>query len=127
SLVALTLAWLLDPLLDAERVGNAAPSSRSAGGDQGLPLRFGFYDWPAIFRYFAAIVAVGLSAGLRIRLHPVLGDSVPYLTFFLGVALAAWIGGFGPAAFAVALSIVITWHWTLQGAGDLSPYHLGNV
>jgi PAS domain S-box-containing protein len=124
SLVALTLAWLLDPLLDAERVGIAAPA---AGADKGPPLRFGFYDWPAIFRYVAAIVAVGLSAGLRIWLHPVLGDSVPYITFFLGVALAAWMGGFGPSALAVALSIAIAWHWTLQGPGALPPYQLGNV
>jgi PAS domain S-box-containing protein len=123
SLVALTLAWLLDPLLDPERVGIAAPVSDADKG----PLRFGFYDWPAIFRYLAAIVAVGLSAGLRIWLHPLLGDSVPYITFFLGVALAAWIGGFGPSALAVALSIAIAWQWTLQGAGALPPYQLGNV
>src|SRR5947207_2025589 len=126
SLVALTLAWLLDPLLDAERVA-IAPVSGSTGLDQNPPpLRFGFYDWPAIFRYSAAIVAVGLSAGLRIWLHPVLGDSVPYITFFLGVALAAWIGGFGPSALAVALSIAIAWHWTLQGSSDLPPYQLAH-
>ena len=124
SLVALTLAWLLDPLLDAERVGTAARISDSG---KPPPLRFGFYDWPAIFRYFAAIVAVGLSAGLRIWLHPVLGDSVPYITFFLGVALAAWIGGFGPSALAVALSIAIAWHWTLQASSDLPPYQLAHV
>src|SRR5438132_5388319 len=124
SLVALTLAWLLDPLLDPERVGIATPVSDA---DKASPPRFGFYDWPAIFRYLAAIVAVGLSAGLRIWLHPVLGDSVPYITFFLGVALAAWIGGFGPSALAVALSIAIAWHWTLQGPGALPPYQLGNV
>jgi PAS domain S-box-containing protein len=127
SLVALTLAWLLDPLLDADRVGVAAPVLGPAGSDQGFPHRFGFYDWPAIFRYLAAFVAVGLSAGLRIWLHPVLGDSVPYITFFLGVALAAWIGGFGPSALAVALSIVIAWHWTLQGSSDLPPYQLAQV
>src|SRR5437762_1970895 len=128
SLVALTLAWLLDPLLDAERVSIAAPLSGSAGSDKNPPPhRFGFYDWPAIFRYSAAIVVVGLSAGLRIWLHPVLGDSVPYITFFLGVALAAWIGGFGPSALAVALSIAIAWHWTLQNDSDLPPYQLAQV
>ena len=127
SLVALTLAWLLDPLIDAERAGSAGPVSDSAGSGQAPKLRFGFYDWPAIFRYLAAIVAVGLSAGLRIWLHPVLGDSVPYITFFLGVALAAWIGGFGPSALAVALSIAIAWHWTLRGSSDLPPYQLAHV
>ena len=124
SLVALTLAWLLDPLLDAERTTMVAPVS---GSDEAPPLRFGFYDWPVVFRYLAATVAVGLSAVLRIWLHPVLGDSVPYITFFLGVALAAWVGGFGPAALAVALSIAIAWHWTLQGSSDLPPYQLAQV
>ena len=84
SLVALTLAWLLDPLLDSERATAAETPPADAG--KPAPLRFGFYDWPAVFRYFAAIVAVGLSALLRLWLHPVLGDAVPYITFFLGVA-----------------------------------------
>jgi len=125
SLVALTLAWLLDPLLDSERATAAETPPADAG--KPAPLRFGFYDWPAVFRYFAAIVAVGLSALLRLWLHPVLGDAVPYITFFLGVALAAWVGGFGPSALAVAISIVISWRWTLQSSGDLPPYQLAQV
>ena len=125
SLVALTLAWLLDPLLDGER--GAALSAPPRDSNEPARLRFGFYDWPALFRYLAAIVAVGLSAVLRLWLYPVLGDTVPYITFFLGVALAAWIGGFGPAALAVALSIAITWRWTLAGSDDLPPYQLAQV
>jgi PAS domain S-box-containing protein len=125
SLVALTLAWLLDPLLDSERA--AATEAPPPDTEKPARLRFGFYDWPAIFRYFAAVVAVGLSALLRVWLHPVLGDAVPYITFFLGVALAAWVGGFGPSALAVAISIVIAWRWTLQGSSDLPPYQLAQV
>ena len=123
SLVALTLAWLLDPLLDAEHAHRASSATHP---DVTPRVRFGFYDWPAAFRYLAAALAVGLSAALRVWLYPVLGDSVPYITFFLAVALAAWIGGFGPAALAVALSIAIAWHWTLQ-TGDLPPYQLAHV
>ena len=125
SLVALTLAWLLDPLLESESA--AAIPAPATPVEKRTGLRFGFYDWPAAFRYLAALVAVGLSAVLRMWLHPVLGDSVPFITFFLGVALAAWIGGFGPSALAVAISIGISWQWTPQGSGDLSPYQLGNV
>src|SRR5689334_6074693 len=125
SLVALTLAWLLDPLLDSERA-TAAETPPADTGKPG-PLRFGFTAWPAVSRYFAAIVAVGLSALLRLWLHPVLGDAVPYVSFFLGVALAAWVGGFGPSALAVAISIVISWRWTLQSSGDLPPYQLAQV
>jgi PAS domain S-box-containing protein len=125
SLVALTLAWLLDPLLDSERA--VATEAPPPDAEKPARLRFGFYDWPAAFRYFAAVVAVGLSALLRLWLHPVLGDGVPYITFFLGVALAAWVGGFGPSALAVAISIVIAWRWTLQGDSDLPPYQLAQV
>ena len=124
SLVALRLAWLLDPLLESERAARVA--APPAVADTAPPLRFGFYDWPPLFRYLGALVAVGLSVLLRMWLNPVLGDSIPFITFFLGVALAAWIGGFGPSALAVAVSIVIAWHWTLQ-SGDLPPYQLGNV
>src|SRR5438067_8155533 len=102
SLVALTLAWLLDPLLESESA--AAIPAPATPVEKRTGLRFGFYDWPAAFRYLAALVAVGLSAVLRMWLHPVLGDSVPFITFFLGVALAAWIGGFGPSVFAVAMA-----------------------
>src|SRR5205814_2049922 len=124
SLVALTLAWLLDPLLDAEHAHRASSATHP---DVTPRVRFGFYDWPAAFRYLAAALAVGLSAALRVWLYPVLGDSVPYITFFLAVALAAWIGGFGPAALAVALSIAIAWRWTLAGSDDLPPYQLAQV
>ena len=74
SLVALTLAWLLDPLLDGER--GAALAAPPRDSNEPARLRFGFYDWPALFRYLAAIVAVGLSAVLRLWLYPVLGDTV---------------------------------------------------
>ena len=126
SLVALTLAWLLDPLLDSERAAESAPKP-PASADEPVQVRFGFYDWPAAFRYLAALVAVGLSAVLRIWLHPVLGDAVPYITFFLAVALAGWIGGFGPSALAVGASIAIAWRWTLQAESDLPPYQLAQV
>ena len=126
SLVALTLAWLLDPLLESERAA-AIPPTPVVSTEKPVGLRFGFYDWPALFRYLAAVLAVGLSAVLRMWLHPVLGDSVPFITFFLGVALAAWIGGFGPSALAVVISIAIAWRWTLQSDSDLPPYQLAQV
>jgi PAS domain S-box-containing protein len=125
SLVALTLAWLLDPLIESERT--AASAASPTPPERPPPLRFGYYDLPAAFRYLAAVVAVGLSVLFRMWLHPVLGDSVPFITFFLGVALAAWIGGFGPSALAVAISIVVSWQWMLQSGSDFPPSQLGSV
>src|SRR5205085_7429024 len=46
SLVALTLAWLLDPLLDAEHAHRASSATHP---DVTPRVRFGFYDWPAAF------------------------------------------------------------------------------
>ena len=124
SLVALTLAWLLDPLVEAERAGFARGV---ASVDTARDYRFAFYQWPAVFRYLFALFVVALSAALRMWLHPVLGDSTPFITFFLGVALAAWVGGFGPAALAVALSIGVAWHWTIAPNDGLPPNELANV
>src|SRR5262245_16946184 len=124
SLVALTLAWLLDPLVEAERTGFARGL---ADVERARDYRFGFYEWPAVFRYLFAVLVVALSAALRTWLHPVLGESTPFITFFLGVALAAWIGGFGPAALSVALSIAVAWHWTIQSSDGLPPNELAHV
>ncbi|HVD90698.1 MAG TPA: ATP-binding protein [Vicinamibacterales bacterium] len=50
---------------------------------------------------FSIIVAVLL---LRLALQPWLGLSAPYLQFFPGIMLAAWLGGRGPGLFALALA-----------------------
>jgi K+-sensing histidine kinase KdpD len=40
-------------------------------------------------------------------LDSILGDSIPYATFFLAVAVAAWIGGWRPALLAAVLGLVL--------------------
>ena len=57
--------------------------------------------------YAAALVAVGVASVMRLALDPILGDRLPYVTYFAGVAFAAWVGGIGPGVFAVALSSVV--------------------
>jgi PAS domain S-box-containing protein len=124
SLAALTLAWMLDPLTLAE----ATPAvSIPAPTLPKLMYRGMFEGWPVAAGYFAAVVAVAIAALARFALNPVLGESVPFITFFLAVAVAAWIGGFGPSALATALGITIAWSWQLQGDGDLPPNQLANV
>jgi PAS domain S-box-containing protein len=123
SLAALTLAWMLDPLTQAEGVpGVSLPAPV-------LPklMYRGMFDWPVAMGYVAAVVAVVIAALMRVALNPLLGESVPFITFFLAVAVAAWIGGFGPSALATALGIVIAWRWQLQSDGDLPPNQLTNV
>ena len=124
SLAALTLAWMLDPLTDAEgvpRVSLPAPVVPK------LMSRGMFEDWPVTVGYVAAVVVVAIAALARVALYPVLGEAVPFITFFPAVAVAAWIGGFGPSAFSTALSIVIAWRWLLHGEGEVPSNELVNV
>ncbi len=55
-------------------------------------------------RYGVAIVCAALSLGLRFLLFDVLGFTVPYMTFFLGVIVAARYGGLGPGILTTLLS-----------------------
>jgi PAS domain S-box-containing protein len=60
--------------------------------------------------YSVAVVAVGLATVLRYLLHPILGDSAQYLTFYLAAMLAAVAGGFWPGLLATSLGAVLgTW------------------
>jgi K+-sensing histidine kinase KdpD len=55
-------------------------------------------------RYGVAALWVAAAALARLGLDPVLADSLPFATFFLGVTIAAWHLGSGPALFATLLS-----------------------
>src|SRR5262249_29341169 len=57
-------------------------------------------------RYGAAILVTALCTALRVLLDPLLGEHLPYLTFFAGVALVAWFAGTGPGALALLLSLL---------------------
>jgi len=60
-----------------------------------------------IRKYSLAVLAVLAAWGVRIWLDGHIPDEVPFITFYLAVAVAGWIGGFGPAAAATALSTII--------------------
>lgn len=123
SVVALTLAWLLEPLTQSA----GRPATDAASGARVTPT-FATQIGPLsmVYRYLAAAALVAVATAFRMWLNPVLGDTAPFITFFLAVAVAAWIGGFGPAALATALCVVVAWQWILAGHGDLPPDQLGN-
>ncbi|MBY0512656.1 MAG: PAS domain-containing protein, partial [Gemmataceae bacterium] len=61
----------------------------------------------ALFRYGTTVAAVA-SAGLaRWLFDPLLGDNIPYATFFAAVALAAWVGGLRTGLLATGLGGVL--------------------
>ena len=59
-------------------------------------------------QYLSALAAVVLAAIVRWALGPVLGDDVPFATFFAAVVFAAWRGGLYPALLATVLGFVLT-------------------
>jgi PAS domain S-box-containing protein len=60
-------------------------------------------DHHRVYPYLAAVVAVGLMVALRLLLEPVLRYELPFITLFLAVFVAAWVGGLGPALVATVL------------------------
>src|ERR1044072_1716192 len=60
-------------------------------------------------RYGLAVIVVVIATLLREILSPVLGQGVPFITFYPAVALAAWLGGFWPGIIATVLSGLFSW------------------
>lgn len=58
-------------------------------------------------RYGAAVFSVAFALLVRIALHPQLGDQLPFVTFFAGIAAAAWFGGVGPSLLSAALGFAL--------------------
>ena len=123
SVVALALAWLLDSMSTtaAEHgVVAAAPTPDAAAPATAQVIE-------VATQYGVALAAIVAAALLRWWLNPFLGVTTPFITFFLAVAVAAWFGGFGPAALATCVAGVIAWNWFLAGDGTLPADELGNL
>src|SRR5215510_11990225 len=60
--------------------------------------------------YGFAIVLTVLALLGRFALDPILGDHLPYVTFFMAAAVTTWYGGLGSSLTAVALSGLLS-HW----------------
>jgi PAS domain S-box-containing protein len=128
SLVALAVAWLLDPLADATALPAAETVSTPLEASGPAPPRRGFgRAWSRPLRYLVAVGIVIAAALVRQWIDPLLGDRAPFITFFLAVALSAWIGGFGVSALATALCTVVAWRWFMRGPPNLPPDLLTNV
>jgi len=69
--------------------------------------------------YAIAVAAVLLAWGARAALDPIIPQQTPFITFFLAVAVAGWLGGFGPAAVATLLSLPTAWMFFISGPSRL--------
>src|SRR5262245_1968984 len=69
-----------------------------------------------------AVAAVTVAAALRGVLTPVIGaDSVPFITFYPAIALAAIYGGVASGVAATVLAAVIANYAWMPPAGDFIP------
>ena len=104
AVVAFVVAWLLGTFDEGEGEERAEPDETVASVEPERPSI-------PLLGYFVALAAVGLAWALRAWLDPILGREVPYVTFFLAVAMTAWAGGIGPALLATAMSLLIAWYF----------------
>lgn len=61
---------------------------------------------PAFGYVFAAVAAMA-AWGLRMVIDPYLPGSFPFITYFIAVGAAGWVGGYGPAVLTTALCACI--------------------
>ena len=77
-----------------------------------LPLHEWFHPGrfhnSSLFGYGMAILLTGTALIVRFWLQPVLGDRIPFASFFAAVALTAWFGGFGACLLAVGLGALVS-------------------
>jgi PAS domain S-box-containing protein len=74
--------------------------------------------------YSVAVLAPALSLLVRWPLWPVLGDTVPHMTFFPAVMIAAYFGGFWPGLLATILSAVAANYFLTE---QLSSFQVKSV
>jgi K+-sensing histidine kinase KdpD len=62
----------------------------------------------------AAIVAVLAAWGVRVLLEPLVGERVPFITFFPAAFALAWWGGWRPTLIAALMSIPVLVFFILE-------------
>lgn len=68
--------------------------------------------------YAGTVLAVLTALAVRWVLHPVLGESSPFLAFVLAVLLSSWVGGWRPGLLATVLSALAADYFFLVPLND---------
>ena len=79
------------------------------------------------FGYLIAVAATLTAVALRLALTPLLGNELPYLTFFGAIMVAGWYGGFKPGLVATVLSAAATSSLFLAPRLALHQFRAGDV
>ncbi|HMH01521.1 MAG TPA: DUF4118 domain-containing protein, partial [Terriglobales bacterium] len=62
-------------------------------------------------RYAVALLATAIAVLARFALNPVLGDYLPYITFFPVIAFSAWYCGVIPSILVTISSLIAAQYW----------------
>lgn len=67
-----------------------------------------------VLGYGLAVACVAMATWLHLLVRPLVGTSVPFITFFPGVFICALLTGFGPTILAVVLSALSATYWLIS-------------
>src|SRR4051794_3902815 len=71
----------------------------------------------SLVRHGIALLAVTLATAGQIVLDPLLGGDLPFLAFFVAIAITTWYGGLEPSLVSVVLSWLAADYFILQPRG----------
>src|SRR3712207_3523615 len=82
-----------------------------------------------VLGYVVAALAVAAALLARFLLDPLLGDHLPFVTFFVAVAVATWFGGLRPGLVSTGLGLLLAWYFfvptRLSLFGATGPHLVG--
>jgi K+-sensing histidine kinase KdpD len=111
------LTFLLSHWLDDRVETEVEPKVHEPATGVGVS-RAPFMESPA--SYAVAIICVAIAWGIRQALDPYLLAYLPFTTFYLAISIAGWLGGFGPAVLAIALSTVVGRYFFMSPLHELT-------
>ena len=76
------------------------------------------FPGPGWRRYAVAVAATAVMVALRVPLSAMVGERLPFITFFLAVFVSAWYGGLGPALLATGLGGLASFFVFLPSLGQ---------
>jgi hypothetical protein len=76
------------------------------------------------FGYVVAVLAALAAWGARALIDPYLPGAVPFITYFLAVAVSGWVGGYGPAVVTTAVSACIARYFYMEPAFSFALQNL---
>jgi hypothetical protein len=77
-------------------------------------------------RYGGAVLISAAAFAGRLLLDPVLGDSHPFATFFVGVVISAWHGGVGPSLLTLALGTLLAMYTFIQPRNSFEVHSIAD-